>query len=70
MEQIKISLAAARVNAGLTQKEVAQRLNVGRSTVASWERGATEPKVAQAKKLSELYGMPSDCIFFKENSRF
>lgn len=29
----KISLAAARVNAGYTQKEVAKRLNMGERTI-------------------------------------
>ena len=70
MEPLKISLAAARVNARMTQAEVAEILKISKSTLASWERGITEPKVAQAEKLSELYNIPSDNIFFNDKSRF
>ena len=36
-ENLKISLAAARVNAGLSQAEVADKLHVSNRTVISWE---------------------------------
>lgn len=39
MAEIKISLAAARVNAGLTQSDVAQMLKVGKQTIVNWEKG-------------------------------
>lgn len=61
---IKISLAAARTNAGLTQKNVADALNVAVSTVRNWENGKTTPKLPQAHALCELYGIPYDCIKF------
>lgn len=61
---IKISLAAARTNAGYTQKQVAEALNVAVSTVRNWELGITTPNVAQAYALCELYGMPIDCLKF------
>ena len=38
MAEFKISLAAARVNAGLTQNDVANVLKVGKQTVVSWEK--------------------------------
>ncbi|MBK5253999.1 MAG: helix-turn-helix domain-containing protein [Peptostreptococcaceae bacterium] len=59
-----MSLAAARVNAGFTQKEVAKALNVGNQTVISWEKGESEPRVNQAIVLCELYNLPIDNIFF------
>ena len=65
---IKISLAAARVNAQLTQSEVASELHVAKNTIVSWEKGLTEPKLEQARKLSKLYGMPLDYIFLPEAS--
>ena len=64
MESLRISLAAARVNAGLTQEEVAKKLNVGKQTVVSWEKGETEPKISQGMALSTLYKIPLDNIFF------
>lgn len=63
-EVIRISLAAARVNAGFTQDEVAKKLKITKNTLVSWEKGCSEPKISQAKELSELYNMPLDCIFF------
>lgn len=63
MEMLQISLAAARVNAGKTQEDVAKALKVSKNTVCAWERGTTEPKTSQARELSLLYGIPLDNIF-------
>lgn len=63
MEKIQISLAAARVNAGLTQEEVAKEMKVSKNTVVNWEKGLSEPTITQGRKLSELYAMPLDNIF-------
>lgn len=68
MSEFKISLAAARVNAGLTQNDVAKVLKVGKQTVVSWEKGKSEPKISQSRQLSELYNMPLDYIFLPEKS--
>lgn len=61
---IKITLEAARINRGLTQKEVAERLNVTQQTLSAWEKGLREPKISQARKLAKLYDVPLDNIFF------
>lgn len=63
MEKMQISLAAARVNAKLTQRDVAQHMKVSKQTIVNWESGKTEPTINQAKALSELYRMPLDYIF-------
>lgn len=63
-ESIQISLAAARVNAGMTQDDVAREMRVGKQTIVNWEKGKSEPSVSQGKKLSELYRLPLDCIIF------
>lgn len=68
LAEFKISLAAARVNAGLTQNDVAKVLRVGKQTVVSWEKGKSEPKMSQSRQLSELYNMPLDYIFLPEKS--
>ena len=61
---LKISLSAARVNARLTQQEVAKMLGVSRVTINNWERGKTTPTVIQADKLCEIYKRPRDSIIF------
>ena len=63
LEVIQISLAAARVNANLTQEDVAKEMKVSKNTVVNWEKGTSEPTVSQALRLSEIYKMPLDNIF-------
>ena len=62
----KISLAAARVNAKLTQKELAKMLGVSNITIVNWEKGHTEPSINQLKKISQISGIPLDLIFVPE----
>ena len=64
---LKISMKAARVNAGLTQKEVATKLNVSNKTVCSWENGETFPSAEKIDALCNLYGIPYDFINFLPN---
>lgn len=58
----EITLKAARVNAGLTQKELAKELGVTNTTVNSWENGDTEPSLSQLREISRLSGIPMDFI--------
>lgn len=58
-----ISLAAARVDAGMTQAEVARALKVSKNTVVAWEKGTSEPKISQLRSLCNLYNRPVDDIF-------
>lgn len=59
-----ITLKAARVNAGFTQKEAAKRLGISRGTLASYEAYRTKPDIETAKKIAALYGLPVDGIIF------
>jgi DNA-binding XRE family transcriptional regulator len=64
LETLQITHAAARVNAGMTQDDVAKEMRVGKQTVVNWEKGKTEPSVSQGRRLSELFKMPLDRIIF------
>lgn len=64
----KISLEAVRVNAKMTQKEWAEKLEVSNTTVVNWEKGKTEPSLSQLRKMSELSGVPMDFIFVPDKS--
>lgn len=68
MADFQISLAAARVNANLTQDDVAMALHISKNTLVAWEKGMSEPKISQARQLSELYNMPLDNIFLPSKS--
>ena len=61
---LKITLAAARRNARLTQKEVADILGVSNKTICSWENGKSFPDPQQIDMLCELYGTSYDNINF------
>lgn len=61
---MKISLEAARRNAKLTQKEVAERLGVSNGTVSNWENYVSYPDAEQIEKICELYGASYDDINF------
>lgn len=65
---IQISLAAARVNAGYTQSEVANKMGVTKQTVVNWEKGKNKPGVPQVNMLSRIYNIPIDNIFLPNNS--
>lgn len=58
----KVSLAAARINAGYKQEEVAKELKISKSTLISWEKGKVTPRVEQFKALCILYKVPEDNI--------
>lgn len=64
-EDYRISLAAARVNAEMTQEEVAKIMHVAKQTVGNWEKGKVVPKPAQFEMLCKIYNAPVDCIFLK-----
>lgn len=68
MDRIRISLAAARVNAGLSQKEAAKRLHTTTKTIQNHESGKTEPGWNMVERYANLYGLPIDAIFFGKNS--
>ena len=62
MEKLRISLAAARVNAGLTQEDVAKELCISKQTVINWEKGRVIPNFATLNTLSSLYRISMDDI--------
>ena len=66
MEKLQISLAAARVNAQMTQEDVAKRLRVGKRTIINWEKGISIPSFADINMLSQIYGIPVDNIFYPQ----
>lgn len=60
---MSMTLKAARVNAGLTQREAVALYNdkhgtrLAVTTLLKWERNQTFPTVPQFKALCELYGV-------------
>lgn len=63
----KISLKAARVNAGLGQREAAKMLEISLSTLQNYESGTTAPDVRLLEKIERVYSFPVQHIFFASN---
>lgn len=61
---MKITLKAARVNAGLTQEEVAKTLKKSKNTIVNYETGKSTPDIETGKALAALYGCSVDDLNF------
>jgi transcriptional regulator with XRE-family HTH domain len=64
----KISLAAARVNAGYQQEVAAAKLHISAETLRNWENGKTVPGYDKVMEICNLYDYPADYIFFGKRS--
>lgn len=58
-----ISLEAARINAGFSQRDAAKSIGVNVGTLSNWENGKTYPDVEKFRRLCEVYGCPADIVF-------
>ena len=61
-EMFYISVVAARLNAGLTQEELAKELKTSKSKIVRVEKGETKYTIDQMKKLSNLSGIHLDFL--------
>ena len=64
----QISLAAARVNAEMTQDQAAKEMQVTKRTIINWEKGRIIPNAATLNMLSEIYKIPLEYIFLRTKS--
>lgn len=64
MDDFKISIAAARVDAKKTQEQVAKALHVSKQTIGSWEKGKTSPSVEKAMEFCKFCNVPYDRVSF------
>ena len=64
MDDFKISIAAARVDAKKTQEEVARALHVSKQTIGAWEKGKTSPTVEKAMEFCRFCNIPYDRVYF------
>lgn len=64
MSEIKLTLIAARVNAGFGATEAARLLGICRTTLWQYEHGKREPKWDMVRKMCELYRCPIDCLTY------
>lgn len=75
MQDIKATVAknivSLRTKAGLTQIELAQKLNYSDKAVSKWERGESVPDVSVLAKIAETFNVSLDFLVLdKENKSF
>lgn len=61
---VQISIRAARVNKGLSQKEAADHIGISTKTLSNWENGVTFPPVDKIPVICDLYGVSFDQLNF------
>lgn len=59
-EQLGRGIRRARMQAGLSQAELARRLDVTRASVANWETGVMAPRFKTAIAIAEALGCKTD----------
>lgn len=64
----RISLTAARINAGFTLDEVAEKLHKSKPTIIAYEKGKTAIDVYTLETLCELYHVPKEFIILPKYS--
>ena len=63
-----ISLKAARVNAGLTQEQAAERIGVSPGMLVKWEKGKAAPSGKRIPKILDAYGVKYEDVIFISSS--
>lgn len=61
--QLKIRLSAVRVNAGLSQEELASKMRVSRATIVNWESNKVKMSETDLTLYSTICGFPKEHIF-------
>ena len=64
MSEFKITMKAARVNAGFTLDEAAERLHTTKQTLINYEKGMTSPTVDKLIEICHLYKVRIESILF------
>lgn len=64
VREMQMTLEAARVNAGLLQKEAAEKLGISNKTLSAWENYQSFPGADMIPKICDLYGVSYDHINF------
>lgn len=61
-ERFNENLREARLSAGMSQKDVAEKIGVAKSTYSLYESGSREPDVKKIRKLAEILGVSGDML--------
>lgn len=60
-------LKELRIKSGITQNELAKKLNVTGQTLLNWENGIYEPKIHQLIQLADFFGVTVDYLIERDS---
>ncbi len=63
------AIAAKRMEKGLTQENVAEKLNIGNEAVSRIERGTVIPNIIRLVELAEIFGCGTDELLMEASPR-
>ena len=66
MKEIKFkeNLRNLRITFGLSQAQLAEKLDVNQRTVSAWEKGVCEPSSTTLTQISELFDETLDALLY------
>ena len=64
------TIAELRTEKGISQQALADRLFISRDLVSKWENGRRTPDLPTVKRLSEIFGVPSEAIIDPNDMAF
>ena len=66
INKISKNIKKLRAEQGLTQDTLAERINVTRQAISSWETGRTQPDAQMLISLSEVFSVPIEMLIYGE----
>lgn len=64
---LKITLRAARVNAGMTQEEAAKAMGISARTYLSWEKDPSQISAKYQAMIEDVFKISINSIIFLES---
>lgn len=61
-KQIGLRIKTVRIEAGLTQQQLAKRLGIPYQSIGQWERGMRNPKIETLQAIADAIGVSLDYL--------
>lgn len=69
MAKVSKNIKKLRTDNGLTQDALAEKINVTRQTVSSWENGRTQPDIEMLEILSQVFSVGIEELIYGEKNK-
>lgn len=64
---VAVNIRKLRENAGLTQRELAEKLYVSDNVISKWERGESLPDPENLARIAEVFGVEVSAIVYEDD---